>query len=125
MMMTMTIWMAYKQTRNHCTTATRQAKRSFFTTCSTNKQQSFWSHVKACTGLGKIKRIYLSWHSSSPALRKASADIVNMHFVNSVSVIVNSLKSTSQASPKLNSAQLSNSESQTNLKFSFSAVTAA
>ena len=48
-----------------------------------------------------------------------------MHFVNSVSVIVNSLKSTCQASPRLNNAQLSNTDSQTNSKFSFSAVTAA
>ena len=51
--------------------------------------------------------------------------MVNMHFVNSVSIIVNSLKSTCQASPRFNNAQLSNSDSQTNLKFSFSAVTAA
>ena len=92
---------------------------------STSHNHFGGTNVKSCIGLGKIKHVFLPWPSSSSALRKAFANMVNMHFVNSVSVIVNSLKSTCQASPRFNNAQLSNSDSQTNLKFSFSAVTAA
>ena len=72
-------WMAYRQARNQCTATTRTAKRSVFLAAS-DKPRLFWSKVKECIGLGKIRQAPLLWPCSTPVLSKASANMINRSF---------------------------------------------
>ena len=68
---------------NHCTTATRNAKRDFF--LSTRKNPSlFWRRIKECTGLGKTHLFTSFWPCSTPTLSKASANMINKSFLDKI-----------------------------------------
>ena len=78
--------MAYRQTRNHCTTATRNAKRDFF--LSTRKNPSLlWRRIKECTGLGKTRLLTSFWLCSTPTLSNASANMINKSFLDKINAL--------------------------------------
>ena len=82
-------WMSYKSARNYVNSIIRNAKRAFFIDSARANPKTFWRNVKACTGLGKIKSSTLPWPHSSPSTCKMSADMVNRHFIDSISQLTN------------------------------------
>ena len=78
--------MAYRQARNHCTIATRNAKCYF--SLSTRKNPSlFWRRIKECTGLGKTRLLTSFWPYSTPTLSKASANMINKSFLDKINTL--------------------------------------
>ncbi len=83
-------WLTYKLSRNRCITAIRTAKRSFLIDSARSNPQKFWRQVKACTGLGKMKYSQHPWPCSTNDISRASANAVNLHFIDSVSSLITS-----------------------------------
>ena len=72
--MTMNNWLAYKQNRNRCTSAVRNAKCLFFIQSAGSDSKNFWRQVKLCTDMGKLNNSQLPWPCSTQAISKTSAN---------------------------------------------------
>ena len=81
----------YKSLHNKATSAIRNAKRVFFTEGARKGTKQFWRNIKLCTGFGKAKVFRTPWPCSNKQSSTCSANMVNKHFIDSISSIINSI----------------------------------
>ena len=67
----------YKSSRNAVTNTIQLAKREFFICDARMGSKQFWRHINNCTGLGRIKQLYLPLPSHNVTAAKMLANRIN------------------------------------------------
>ena len=74
-------WVHYKQSRNKCNMAVRNAKRNFLIRGLQKPTNTLWKHLKACLGSSTSRRVQLPWPAITGKEAAAAAQIINEFFV--------------------------------------------
>jgi hypothetical protein len=90
----------YKSLRNQTIAAVKHANRIFFIESASKSSKQFWQNIKLCTGFGKQKQFRTPWPCDNARSASSSATVINKHFTDSVTNIVNNLQNNGSSSPK-------------------------
>ena len=79
--------MIYRQRRNLCNTAVRNAKRNFLFKGTLKPTATLWKYLKFRFESSAARRINMPWSADSASAAKSSANKIKSYFINNVTAI--------------------------------------